>query len=97
MAEPRILLVEDEPIVAMSFAAILQEEGYEVVGPVGSIDQALEIIGRERHSDGALLDLNLRGQAAEPIADALERRGPGFDLSAAPRMRQFQTGSDMRQ
>jgi CheY-like chemotaxis protein len=44
MAEPRILLVEDEPIVAMSFAAILQEEGYEVVGPVGSIDQALEII-----------------------------------------------------
>jgi hypothetical protein len=56
--------------VAISFTAILQQEGYEVVGPVGSIDQALEIIGRQPNLDGVVLDLNLRGRATEPVGFA---------------------------
>src|SRR5581483_8372192 len=78
MPESRILLVEDEPIVAMNFAAILQDEGYEVVGPAASVDHALGIIDRQGHLDGALVDITLRGQAAGPIAEALGRRGVRF-------------------
>ena len=81
---PRILIVEDEPIVAINYAAILRQAGIEVVGPVGTLEQALHVIEREPLT-GALLDLALFGQSAEPIAMALiERKVPFVIISGLP-------------
>ena len=81
---PRILIVEDEPIVAINYAAILRQAGIEVVGPVGTLEQALHVIERESLT-GALLDLTLFGQSAEPIAVALiERKVPFVIVSGLP-------------
>ena len=45
----RILIVEDEPIVALNYASILEDAGYDVLGPVGSIRKGIEI-----HRQGAI-------------------------------------------
>ena len=73
----RILIVEDEPLIAMDLAASLAEAGFEVVGPAGRIDEALRLIGRARF-DGALMDANLGGQAVDELAAALTRRNIPF-------------------
>ncbi len=78
MREMRVLVVEDEPMVALDFAAILQDEGYEVIGPARSIDHALDIIGRQPRLDHALVDIHLQGRTVEPVAEALQQRGVGF-------------------
>jgi CheY-like chemotaxis protein len=78
MQRARILLVEDEPIVAMSFATILQDEDYDVIGPAPSIDHALEFISGQPPLDGALLDINVRAQSVTPVADALEQQSVPF-------------------
>ena len=44
---PRILIVEDEPIVALNYASILEEAGYAVLGPVGTVGKGIEIIERD--------------------------------------------------
>ena len=83
---PRILIVEDEPIVALNYASILEEAGYEVLGPVGSIRKGIEIIGREP-IDGAVLDIDLRGVPVDPIILALQQKGvPYIFVSAFPAM-----------
>ena len=83
---PRILIVEDEPIVALNYASILEEAGYEVLGPVGTIGKGIEIIERER-LDGAVLDIDLSGVPVDPIIHALKQRGlPYLFVSAFPGM-----------
>ena len=80
----RILIVEDEPIVALNYAAILQEAGYESVGPVGSIKQGLDLIASE-HLDGAVLDIDISGVPVDPIIVALRaKRVPYVFVSAYP-------------
>ena len=80
----RILIIEDEPIVAINYAAILTQAGIEVVGPVGTLEQALHVIEQEPVT-GAMLDLNLLGQSAEPIASILsERKIPFVIVSGLP-------------
>ena len=82
----RILIVEDEPIVALNYASILEDAGYDVLGPVGSIRKGIEIIGKERF-DGAVLDIDLRGVPVDPIIQALKQKGvPYFFVSAFPAM-----------
>ena len=68
----RILVVEDEYLVAQVVVDYLEDAGAEVVGPFGRIDEALACIG-DHHStlDAAVLDVNLHGQKSYPIADAL--------------------------
>jgi DNA-binding response OmpR family regulator len=73
----RILIIEDEPIVAISYAAILRQAGIDVVGPAGTLEQALQVIEHEAIS-GAMLDLNLFDRSAEPVAAALRQRGIPF-------------------
>ena len=70
----RILLVEDEALTGMFMHDLVTELGYEVVGPVGSVEEAMEL-SREEGLCGALLDVNLRGYAADPVAEVLLRRG----------------------
>jgi PAS domain S-box-containing protein len=73
----RILVVEDEPMVALELVALLEDKGARVVGPAGSLEHALELIAADRY-DGALLDANLNGMAVDEAAAALTRLGVPF-------------------
>ncbi len=78
----RVLLVEDEAIVAIDIAQQLTEAGFNVVGPAPSVAKALKLI-EEVGCDVAVLDVNLRDETAEPIARVLRsRRTPFLFLSA---------------
>ena len=69
----RILIAEDEPLLAIAMSDQLREHGFEVVGVAATVSQALGLIDRE-HCDAAILDCNLRGASVEPIADCLRER-----------------------
>ena len=66
----RVLVVEDETLVAMLVEDMLIDAGAQVLGPVATVAAALQLIQTER-PDVAVLDLNLAGETSEPIADAL--------------------------
>ncbi|MGF6259034.1 response regulator [Ensifer sp. LBL] len=66
----RILVVEDEALIAFEITAILEEEDAEVAGPAATPGDALRLIN-EMALDAALLDANLRGQPVDAIAAAL--------------------------
>lgn len=73
----RILLVEDEALVAIMMRDMLTDLGYSVVGPVGDRTAAL-VAARQADIEGAILDLNLRGETTYPVADELTHRGIPF-------------------
>lgn len=73
----RVLVVEDEPLVAMDIEACLTQAGFQVVGPVGSIESAMVLI-EDGDFDIALMDANLAGQRVDALAEALEARGVPF-------------------
>jgi len=74
----RILLVEDEAMVAMIIEDTLCDLGCEIVGPVSNIDRALAAAQAGDRIDGAFLDVNLRGELVYPVAEALAARGVPF-------------------
>jgi hypothetical protein len=69
-----VLVVEDEAIIAMHLERVLEDAGWEVVGPVAHQLAALRLARREP-LDAALLDLDLRGRSGAPVAEALVARG----------------------
>lgn len=72
----RVLIVEDDNILALNVADELAAEGATVVGPAASVAEALDVIASSE-LDGAIVDINLGGKAAFPVADALaDRRVP---------------------
>lgn len=73
----RILLVEDEMMVALLVESMLGELGHDVVGPVARLDKALVMAERER-LELAILDINIDGRDVYPIAAALAVRGIPF-------------------
>lgn len=73
----RVLIVEDEPIVAMTLEDILMDLGHDVVGPAGRLDEGLEL-AEEPVLDLAVLDVNLGGERSTPIARRLRERGIRF-------------------
>jgi CheY-like chemotaxis protein len=73
-----ILIVEDEFFIADSLAMLLESLGAAIVGPASSVAAALDLIRTADRLDGAILDLNLQGQHAFPVADALVTRGVPF-------------------
>ena len=78
----RVLVVEDEFLIAMELAATLEAHGFEVVGPVASVDEALEMLEREK-PDAVVLDLNLQGRAATPVAGKLRELEVPFVIASA--------------
>ena len=76
----RVLLVEDEGMLALMIAEMLTCLGHVVVGPVGRLGRALELARREA-LDVAILDVNLRGAASYPVAEVLAARGIPFVFS----------------
>ena len=77
LAGLRVLVVEDEYLVAEFISMMLEDFGCDVVGPVGTIEKALAAVNDGR-LDGALLDANLSGDSSEPIAVALRAASVPF-------------------
>src|ERR1700724_4506566 len=76
----RVLVVEDEMIVAWLLEDMLADLGCAVVGPAARVNQALAMLDAEA-IDAAVLDVNLDGQMSYPVADALTARGTPFVFS----------------
>ena len=77
LAGSRILVIEDEPLVAMMVEDMLVECGVEVVGPASTLAEALALAGAAEF-DAALLDLNLNGERSDGVAALLRERGIPF-------------------
>ncbi len=73
----RILILEDETLIALNLAEELRMEGYEVSGPAGTIKEAAELLDRDP-IDFAVLDANINGIAPVSLAEELGRRGIFF-------------------
>ncbi len=75
----RILIVEDEALIAIEIAELIDEQGYEVVGPAASVQAALDHIERTG-CDGAILDVNLGRETSEAVALRLKEMGTPFTI-----------------
>lgn len=73
----RVLVVEDEPIVAWDLADNLERRGCDIVGPAYDLAEAMALC-REPAFDGAVLDVNLSGEKVFPVADTLAERAIPF-------------------
>jgi FixJ family two-component response regulator len=74
-----VLVVEDEFLLAMELEALLEQRGWRVLGPVATVDRALAMLDQHRPAV-AVLDVNLKGRRATPLAAALQDRGVPFVL-----------------
>lgn len=73
----RILVLEDEPLVAMLLEEMLLDFGCEVIGPAYSIAQAVPL-ALEQPLDAAVLDINVNGEMSHSVAAILHSRGVPF-------------------
>ncbi len=77
----RVLIVEDEVLLAMHLEYLLNELGHEVVGQARRIDMAMEL-ARTSDIDFAVLDINVAGSTSFPVADILRQRGIPFAFAS---------------
>ncbi len=75
--KPRVLLVEDEALVAMMIQDTLTEFGFQVIGPCRTASEALAA-ARNSHFDAAVLDINLGDGLVYTVAEILGKRGVPF-------------------
>lgn len=87
----RILVVEDEMMVALLLEDMLVDLGCVVAGSVVCVDDALALIG-SLALDAAVLDVNLGGQMSYPVADALIAAGVPFVFSTGYAANRLQEG-----
>ncbi|MBS1303411.1 response regulator [Loktanella sp. SALINAS62] len=73
----RILVVEDERLIALDVRDILEKFGCVVLGPVATVDAALQLINDE-NPEAAVLDVQLNGETSEPVAHALRLENRPF-------------------
>ena len=81
LARCRVLVVEDEILIALEIQDALQDFGCEVIGPVGKLAAALEMASNEK-VDAAILDVTIRGGKVFPVADILLARDVPFVLAS---------------
>jgi CheY-like chemotaxis protein len=74
----RLLIVEDEYTVATDLARDFEEAGAHIIGPAGSVRDALHLLSGHGDIDGAVLDIQLHEETVFPVADALMQRGVPF-------------------
>lgn len=90
-ARRRVLVVEDDYFVADSLALALQAHGIDVIGPVANVEAALDLIAQDERIDGAILDVNLKGELVFSVGEVLRTRGvpfvftTGYDASSIAR------------
>ena len=80
-AAMRVLVIEDEVLIAALMEDMLGELGATVVGPVATRAAAL-VAAQADDFDAALVDMNLRGEPADPVAQLLSQRGIPFALAS---------------
>lgn len=86
----RILVVEDEYVLAYEIQDELSDAGAQVLGPFAKVDEAVGLLASEQQVDGAVLDINLGGNWVFPVADLLVEQGvpfiftTGYDASVIP-------------
>ena len=73
----RILVVEDELLLALCVGQALEEQGCKVIGPATSVRQGLNLVEKTT-VNGAVLDINLNGESVYPVAKALMDRNIPF-------------------
>jgi len=73
-----ILVVEDDYMIAADLARSLEDLGVNVVGPVGSVADALALLVDKLALDAAVLDVDLGGERVFPVADALQKLDVSF-------------------
>jgi PAS domain S-box-containing protein len=77
-AQPKVLVVEDEAIVALLLASGLKSDGWEVIGPASTLDGAYQLLADGAAPDVAVLDINLDGIPVYPLARVLQARAIPF-------------------
>ncbi len=75
-----VLIVEDDGLVLMLLEDMAQELGYNLVGPVSHLEDALRL-ALSQEVDAAVLDINLSGALVYPLADLLREQGTPFVFS----------------
>jgi len=78
----RVLVVEDEFLIALEIEDILSAAGVDVIGPASTVAAALTLLQHER-PDAAVLDANLQGELVVPVAQALRSLKIPFVLASA--------------
>jgi CheY-like chemotaxis protein len=78
VAGRRVLVAEDEYLLARKMAGPFAELGVETIGPVDAVTRALELVEHGGRLDGAVLDIKLRDEMVFPVAEALRARGVPF-------------------
>jgi len=76
--EGRLLIVEDEALVALELTKAMLDSGWDVIGPASTLEEAFQLLANHERPDAALLDVNLHGEMVYPLADLLETRGVPF-------------------
>jgi two-component SAPR family response regulator len=75
----KVMVVEDEALIAMILEDMLVDLGCEVIGPFGGVTPAMDWLEDPGHApDAAVLDVNLGGERVFPVAEALRTRGVPF-------------------
>ena len=86
----RVLVVEDQFFLADDLAQAVAQLGAEVIGPVPTREEALDLLSTGERIDLAVLDINLQGESVFPVADTLLEQGvpflfaTGYDQTAIP-------------
>jgi DNA-binding response OmpR family regulator len=75
-------VVEDEYVLAFDLKLLLEEHGFRVLGPAGTVAEALRVLATAT-PDAAILDVNLKGEMVTPVAKELRARGVPFVVASA--------------
>jgi DNA-binding response OmpR family regulator len=91
LRDRRLLVVEDDYLLATDLAEALRAHGVKVIGPAARVEDALSLVASADGIDGAVLCADLGGEPAYPLADALRQGGvpfafvTGYDAWAIPK------------
>jgi CheY-like chemotaxis protein len=74
----KILIAEDEYFIMDDMVRAFVACGVDIVGPAATVEEALDLVANAGDLDAAVLDINLQGEMAYPVADALRARSVPF-------------------
>ncbi len=76
----RVMILEDDPFIALDMEGVMEDAGYDILGPVASVPEALKLIGNDNEPtpDVALLDFYVTGGTSEFVARELAKKGVPF-------------------